>query len=120
MKKEQFLREIQRQATREGSFAEKIWYIAAKVDEKDGRWQAIEEHDVIDTFARAFGVEIPEVVPMKFKSQSEILTKKLVEAKETYELVKTNKPHFVEEALKGIKRLEKKIAEAIKEEEEEA
>jgi len=115
MTKERFLRAIQQQACRPGSNAAKAWQAAVKADENDERWHAVKEYDYVGTFASAFGVEIATPVRRKRKSPVEILEARLAKAKKTYEIVKAEKPHFAEEALAEVQRLEKRLEEARKE-----
>jgi len=85
MKKEQFLQEIQSGARVNGSKAQVAWDAAIKIDEKDARWSAVEEYYPVETFAKAFGVELPvyaKIIKSKL-SPVERFEKKLAVAKKS-------------------------------------
>lgn len=115
MMKERFLREIQQQACRPNSLAEKVWEVAVKADEKDARWHAVEEHDYVGTFAIAFGMVVPQANHTNKSRLIEKAEKDLARAVQRYEFVKENKPQFEESALSAVKFQEanlKKLREA--------
>lgn len=69
MTKERFLLEIRQDAHHgRGAVA---WAAAIKLPENDKRWRYIEEYDLVGTFGKAFGIEMPTMATGRQKPHCE-------------------------------------------------
>lgn len=81
MNKERFLMEIRQDACCAGSRAAIAWEAAVKLPDSDQRWNEIEEHDMVGTFGKAFGVELPPMATGRRRgSRVERLERQIAEA----------------------------------------
>ncbi len=60
MKKDSFLYSIKSFACIEGSKWDIAWKAAVKIDEKDHRWEWVDEMYPLESFVKAFGIKLPE------------------------------------------------------------
>lgn len=121
MKKDDFLMSI-KQAANIFPRIQKLWEIAVKVDNDDTRWHDVENHpdqsQRLNSFCRAFGVEIPKAQQKKRVSQREIkrLEMQLVRMKNALEKsIKNGKTRGAESYKVQVASLEAELAEAKKE-----
>jgi len=118
MKKDDFLMSI-KQAANIFPRIQKLWEIAVKVDSSDTRWHDVENHcdqaQRLNSFCRAFGVEIPKAQQKKRVSQREIkrLEMQLARMRNALEKsIKNGKTRGAESYKVQVASLEAELAEA--------
>ena len=112
MEKERFLTELKYGGGVIGVRANMVWDAAINTDEKDPRWACVEEHDLINTFAKAFGLTLPEITRRPRRTQVERWTLSIEKEKERRSTNKDPEKDWI--FAERIAELEKKLAYAKK------